>query len=374
LIKTGVTALFYKLKKKRTNMTGDKIFEEYLEKKPGGIAGFPKKGKTWVIIISIVAAVILAVIFFKSLSDTMSSEEVKKSVEIAWYDTLWVDKGVTPQEVTIVPAVKVKIKNVGKRPLKYMDIAAVFEFVESGTVHSDGMARVLTREPLMPGETSEEILVKSLYGYSASSRAAFMQNKEEWKKMQVKLFVRARGSGLVPVGEIYAVKQVIEGFDGTGAPGDQMSRDYQDEATRELAYSIRIVEQDSLWVDKVAAADQVIIVPSITVEIKNVGEKPLQYLYFKGVFKYGDTGEILSEGITAALKTPLAPGAASEPIEIKSDFGYTASSKEAFFKGTEQRWKLLKVDLYAKSKESQYALLGIFPIKQKIQGVQVIYQ
>ncbi len=355
-------------------MTGDKIFEEYLEKKPGGIAGFPKKGKTWVIIISIVVAVILAVIFFKSLSDTMSSEEVKNTVEIAWYDTLWMDKGVTPQEVTIVPAVKVKIKNVGKRPLKYMDIAAVFEFVESGTVHSDGMARVLTREPLMPGETSEEILIKSLYGYSASSRAAFMQNKEEWKKMQVKLFVRARGSGLVRVGELYPIKQVIEGFDGTVQPGDQVPRDYQDEATRELAYSIRIVEQDSLWVDKVAAANQVIIVPSITVEIKNVGEKPLQYLYFKGVFKYGDTGEIMSEGITAALKDPLAPGAASEPIEIKSDFGYTASSKEAFFKGTDQRWKLLKVDLYAKSKESQYALLGIFPIKQKIQGVQVIYQ
>jgi len=355
-------------------MTGDKIFEEYLEKKQRGISGFPKKGKSWVIIISMVAAVILIAIFFKSMSDSMSSEEVKNSVEIAWYDTLWVDKEVTPQEVKIVPAIKVKIKNVGKRALKYMDIEAVFEFVESGAVHSDGMARVLSKEALMPGEISEEIFIKSLYGYSASSRAAFVQNKEEWKEMQVKLFVRAKGSGLVRVGELYPVKQVIEGFDETAQTGDQMPRDYQDEATRELAHSIRIVQQDSLWVDKKASAKQVIIVPSITVEIKNVGEKPLQYLYFKGVFKYGDTGEIMSEGITAALKDPLAPGATSEPIEIKSDFGYSATSKEAFFNGTQQRWKFLKVDLFAKSKESQYALLGIFPIKQKIQGLKVIYQ
>jgi hypothetical protein len=360
--------------KKRKNMSGDKIFEEYLEKKQGGSGWFPKKGKSWVIIISMVVAVILIAIFFKSLSESMSSEEVKKSVEIAWYDTLWVNKEVTPQGITIVPAIKVKIKNAGKRPLKYMDIEAVFEIVESGTVHSDGMARVLTREALMPGEISEEILVKSLYGYSAGSPAAFMQNKQEWKPMQAKLFVRARGSGLVPVGEIYPVKQVIEGFNETASPEDQIPRDYQDEATRELAYSIRIARQDSQWVDKAASAQQVIIVPSITVEIKNVGEKPLQYLYFKGVFKYGDTGEVLSEGITAALKDPLAPGAASEPIVIKSDFGYSASSKEAFFQGTEQRWKLLKVELYAKNKESQYALLGIFPIKQKIQGLEVKYQ
>ncbi len=355
-------------------MTGDKIFEEYLEKKPDGISWFPKKGKSWIIIISIVVAVILIAIFFKNLSDSMSSQEVKDSVAIAWYETLWVNKEVTPQGVTIVPAIKVKIKNVGKRSLKYMDIEAVFEFVESGTVHSDGMARVFSREALMPGETSEEIPVKSLYGYSASSPAAFMQNKQEWKAMQAKLFIRARGSGLVRIGEIYPVKQVIEGFNETVPTGEQMPLDYQDEATRELAHSIRIVEQDSLWVDKIASAKPVIIVPSITVEIKNVGEKPLQYLYLKGVFKYGDTGEIMSEGITAALKDPLAPGAASEPIVIKSDFGYSASSKEAFFQGTEQRWKLLKVELYAKSKESQYALLGIFPIKQKIQGLKVIYQ
>ena len=79
-------------KKKRKNMTGDKIFEEYLEKSQNGSGGFHKKGKSWVIIISMVAAVILIAIFFKSLSESMSSEEVKNSVEIAWYDTYGLTK------------------------------------------------------------------------------------------------------------------------------------------------------------------------------------------------------------------------------------------------------------------------------------------
>jgi hypothetical protein len=354
-------------------MTGDKIFEEY-QKKQTGIAGFPMKGKAWVIIISMVAAVILVLLFFKTMSDSMSSEEVKNSIEIVWSDTFWVDKEVTPQEVKIVPAIKLKIKNIGKRELKYMDIVANFEFVESGMQHSDGMIRVLTDEPLKPGETSEEFLIKSIYGYSASSRAAFLQNKVEWKLMQAKIFVRAKGSALVPVGEVYPIKQIIEGFDETAQIKEQMPDDYQDEATREVAHSIRITQQDSQWVDKVASAQKVIIVPSITVEIKNVGQKPMQYLYFKGVFKYGDTDEVMSEGVTAGLKKPLAPGDTSEPIEIKAEFGYSATSKEAFYKGTQQRWKLLTVNLFAKSKESQYALLGIYPIKPKIQGVKVIYQ
>ncbi|UCH93784.1 MAG: hypothetical protein JSV88_26440 [Candidatus Aminicenantes bacterium] len=357
-------------------MTDDKIFEEYLEKKEQGISGFFKNPKSWVILVCVVVAIILLVVFLKTLSEGMSSQEVKNSIQIAWHDTKWVDKEVTPQEVKIVPTISLKIKNVGERPLQYMDIEAVFEFIETGLVHSDGMARVLTKEPLMPGETSEEIFIKSLYGYSATSRAAFMQNKAEWKPMQVKIYARAKGSGLVRVGDVYPVKQVIEGYDETLKPGDQMPDDYADEVTRELAHSIRIVEQDSLWVDKPAVGKQVIIVPAITIEIKNVGSKPLHQLYFQGVFKFEDTKEILSEGLTPALGSPLGPGETSKPIEIKADFGYAGESKQAladaFFKSPEQRWRRLKVHIYARSKDSQNALLGIFPIKAKIQGVKLI--
>ncbi len=355
-------------------MTDDKLFAEYSEKKPGGVSGFFKNPKSWVIVIMAAAALILAVAYIINLSAGMTAKEVKNSIEVAEYDTLWVDKEITPQEVKIVPAIRFKIKNTGRRPLQFVDIEAVFSFVETGNVHSDGMASILKEKPLQPGEISEVVFIKSLYGYSATSRAAFMQNKEEWKPMEVKLFARAKGSGLVRVGDVYPVKQVIEGYDETVKPGEELPGDYQDEATRQLAQSLQVTEQDSQWVDKASTAKEVIIVPSITVEVKNTGQKPLQYLYFKGVFKYEDTGEILSEGITAALEDPLAPGDTSKPYQVKADFGYSASSKEAFFQGTEQRWKQLKVHLYAKSKESQqYALLGIFPIKAQIQGVKVVY-
>lgn len=352
-------------------MSDNNLFAEHLKKKDEGLSGFLKNPKSWIILVSVVVGTILAAFFYISvILGGMSGEEVKNSIEIVWHDSKWVDKEVTPQEVKIIPTISLKIKNIGQRPLQYMDIEAVFEFEETGAVFSDGMVRIL-KEPLQPGEISEEILIKSLYGYAGSSRSAFMGNKKEWKKVQAKIYARSKGSGLVRIGKLYPIKQEIEGYKDPETE-DSSKKEYQNENTRELAHSIQVVDHDSMWVDKIVTAGEVIIVPSITVDVKNVGQKPLQYIYFKGVFKYEDTGEILSEGLTPGLKKPLAPGETAVEIQIKADFGYAASSKEAFIRNN-QKWKRLKVNLYAKSKESDYALLAIYPIKQKIQGVKVIH-
>jgi hypothetical protein len=354
-------------------MTNEKIFEEYLENGKDGGDGFFKNPRTWVLLVIVIAAILLLVYFYKLvIVEGMSRDEIKNSIEIAWTDTRWVDQKITPQEVKIVPSISLRIKNVGKRALQYIDINAVFEFVESGTVFDEGLARVL-KEPLQPGETSEKVFVQSSLGYTASSREAFMKNKDKWKKMQAKIYARGKGSGLVRIGDVYPVKQEIEGYEEELQSTGEERKEYQNEHTRELAYSIRVVKQDSLWVDKVVTAQEVIIVPSITVEIKNVGQKPLQYIYFRGVFQYEDTGEVMSEGLAPALENALEPGETSDPIQIKADYGYAASSKEAFFKNP-GKWKKLKVDLYAKSKESDYALLGIYSINQKIQGIEVMYR
>ena len=145
-------------------------------------------------------------------------------------------------------------------------------------------------------------------------------------------------------------------------------------SAEEVAKSIRIMEIDSIWVDKKVTGYEVIIVPTITFKIKNIGTKPLQYVYFEGVFEFVDSGEKLSDGYTPALKDkPLNPGEISDEITIKSYFGYRATSKEAFIKNI-KNWKKVKVKIFAKTQNSQYALLGIYHIKQKIKGIKVVYK
>ncbi|MGE5343895.1 MAG: hypothetical protein ACM3SY_20685 [Candidatus Omnitrophota bacterium] len=347
-------------------MTDDNFFEKYLERDRKDKPTFFKSSKLWIFLVTLIIGIGIGVYFFKSIfMEGMSTEEIKKAVEIVYIDSKWSEKKGTPQEVKIIPSITIKVKNIGTRPLQYVDIEAVFEFEETGQVFDDGMVR-LFQKPLQPGQTSDAITIKASFGYAASSRASFFNNKEKWKKMQAKLFVRSQGSGLARVGKIYPVKQEIEGYQESSPEPQTEKKEYSDEKTRELAFSLQIIHQDSLWIDKIVTAKEIIIVPSITIRVKNIGKKTLQNIYFRGVFRYENTGEILSEGITPGLSGGLNPGATSDPIEIKGDFGYSAKSNEDFIQ-SHSKWRQLKVNVFAKGKDTEYALLGTYPIKSRLQ-------
>lgn len=344
------------------------LFEAYAAEKKGGLANLLKTPQGWLLIFSVLAGIVLLALFYKTaVLDVMSNEEVKNSIQILSIKTTWINKDITPQEVKIVPVVRLKIKNIGKIALQYMDMEAVFEQVDTGIAFSDGMVR-LFEKPLKPGETSEEIVIPSFFGYTATSKAAFMANKNEWKPLQAKLFARAKGSSLVRFGGLYPIPQEIEGYHPGQDNEQEKPSDYANPITKLLAHSLQIVSQESQWLDKLPRTDQTIIIPSITITLKNIGNQPLEKVLIKGVFMYEDTGEILSQGIAEATWKPLIPGQLTAAITIKAEFGYSATNKEAFYYNN-QKWKRLKVKLYAKTKESDDALLAIYPISQKIEGL-----
>lgn len=141
----------------------------------------------------------------------------------------------------------------------------------------------------------------------------------------------------------------------------------------EVGAAIQVVWHDSKWVDKVGRPGEAIIVPSFTFKLKNMSQHELQYVYFEGVFEYEENGEKISDGFTPALKNPLPSGQTSDEIFIKSHYGYRASSKKAFFQNID-KWKKVRMRLFARTKNSSFALIGIFPIKQEIEGVNVVFQ
>jgi len=351
-------------------MKEENIFEKYLEKeKPA----FYKNPKTMIILITLFIGILMIAYFIKFMViDGISSKDIRESIRVAWVESRWVDKEVTPQEIKIVPAVNLKIENVGKREFQYIDVEVVFEFTDTGEVFDDGLARIYNDKPLKPGEISSPIFIKASFGYSATSRSAFITNKDKWKKMQAKVFVRSKGSTLTRIGNVIPIEQIIEGVDQKLPETEEKPNHYSDPKMQELMESLQIVEQDSLWIDKIYTKREVIIVPSITIDVKNIGKKPIKDAYFKGVFKYSETGEILSEGVTPAFSDPLPPGETGDSIRVAGDFGYSASTKEAFFNNIRD-WKPLKVELFVKTKDVDYVLLGIFPINKKIQGVKVVY-
>lgn len=182
------------------------LFKEITQK-----VEFYKQPKFWASLITIVIGLILILVFYKTvIKETMSDQEVAKSIQIVWHDSVWVDKKSKPDEAIIVPSFTFKIKNTGSRPLQHVNFNCIFIFEESGENLTDGYVTAV-KEPLLPGQISEEIYVKGFFGYTASSKPAFVKNMANWKNIKVKIYGKTKNSGQVLLG-IFPISKKIAGI------------------------------------------------------------------------------------------------------------------------------------------------------------------
>ena len=345
----------------------NEIFEGYLKKHT--FKERIKQPKFWTTLLIIAIGIFLLIQLVLMQKGSISTDELQKSIKIVWQNSQWVNKEITPYEVKVVPSITFKIKNIGKRTIKNVKFVGVFEFTETGDQIGDGVTPLL-KKPLKPGETSNEIFIKSLYGYSATSKEAFLKNEAEWKDIKVKVFAKTN-AGFANLG-IFPVKKEIEGIKEDFKSTEEAVDSEKAKMSEELGRSIQVDSQKTYWVDKKVATGKAVIVPAISFQIKNVGTNPLHHIIFKGTFLFEESGKLLSEGIKTAIDNPLSPGKISDGITLSAEFGYTASTKAAFIKNI-QNWQRIKVKLFAKTKLSGYALLGTYPVSRDIEGVRVVY-
>lgn len=157
------------------------------------------------IIAVIVLGIIVAVVaHFSGLWKTMSHEELEGSFELLDIETKWVEKTYQPwpPKLVLVPAISFKIKNVSDAPLKYVYVNANFKFRDDVANLGDGFIEAIRGEPLMPGETSETILLKSTHGIDGQNLEHFKNSPFfKSKVVDVKVFAKSQGSQYIPVGE-----------------------------------------------------------------------------------------------------------------------------------------------------------------------------
>ena len=126
-----------------------------------------------------------------------------------------------------------------------------------------------------------------------------------------------------------------------------------------LKSSIEIVEVETKWVKKYYQPwpPKLILVPAISFRVKNLTEKTIRYVNFSAVFRFSDESKNLGDSFMPALRgKPIPPGEVSDVILMKSNFGVEGKNLSHFKKSPQ--WKSVLVKLFAKSKGSQFALLG----------------
>ena len=341
----------------------DDVFSGYLKEKKK-FSEIIKQPKFWTILIVILAGIFLAVQFYLSSVRSLSTEEIKASIELQDLNTRWVNKEVTPYGVTIVPSVTFKVKNIGTKPMKYVKFIGIFLYEESDKEFTDGFT-IEFRKALNPGETSEDVLIKAFNGYKASSKESFYENKAVWKKIKVKVF--AGTSSTPALLGVFPVNQEIEGIEGAEFIEKKAEDSERKFVTEEWMKSIQIVWQDSHWHYKKISSREIVIVPLLRFKVKNLGDTPLRYVSFKGYFLTESAEKPFSQGIQIALEDPLGPGKTSEEIMIQAEYGYSVSSMKAL-EDNKSMIEKIKVRIFAKIKQSDEVLLGIFPVKGLIKA------
>ncbi len=170
--------------------------------------------KNWnfILVIIILAVIVAAVAHFTGLWKTMSHEELEGSFEILDIDTKWVKKVYQPwpPKLKLVPAISFRVKNVSDRPLKYVYFHANFKIRDDISNLGHGFLEAIRGEPLLPGETSEPILLQSDFGFEGTNLEHFKTSAFfKSKVIDVQLFAKSQGSQYVPAGE-WEVSQTID--------------------------------------------------------------------------------------------------------------------------------------------------------------------
>jgi hypothetical protein len=141
--------------------------------------------------------------------------------------------------------------------------------------------------------------------------------------------------------------------------------------SEELKASIEMTDVETKWVSKYYQPwpPRLILVPVVSFRVKNVGTKPLEHVNFNAIFKFKGDPENLGDNFLAAIRgKAVNPGETSEAITLKSNFGVEGKTV-ASFKDSVQ-WKPTEVKIFARSKGSQFVLLGEWDISRTIDFVE----
>lgn len=136
--------------------------------------------------------------------------ELKNAIELLDLETKWVSKYYQPwpPRLILVPQLSFRVKNVGSKPLNYVNFNAVFNFKGERENLGDAFLAAIRGKAVAPGETSHVIVLKSNLGVDGKDLENIRENPE-WKPTEVRLFAISRGSQPVLLG-VFDVSREID--------------------------------------------------------------------------------------------------------------------------------------------------------------------
>jgi hypothetical protein len=104
--------------------------------------------------------------------------------------TGWFDVGIEDGKNKLVPSISLTLRNKASRPIRSVQINAIFRRVNEPEMWGEHFGWAVGRDPLGPGHTTRELVLRSTLGYtSEESRSKMLQNRE-FVDAKVEIFLR----------------------------------------------------------------------------------------------------------------------------------------------------------------------------------------
>jgi hypothetical protein len=137
--------------------------------------------------------------------------------------------------------------------------------------------------------------------------------------------------------------------------------------TVDLATSLEVQDYSTGWFDVGIVNGQNKLVPSITFSLKNKSDQKLRTLQVNALFRRVSENDEWGSGfLTAAGSSGLAPGAATPPLTIRSQLGYTGSDQSREDMLRNSHFVDANVELFAKYGSTQWKRVGQFPVTRRL--------
>jgi hypothetical protein len=135
----------------------------------------------------------------------------------------------------------------------------------------------------------------------------------------------------------------------------------------DLSTSLQVQNYSTGWFDLGVVNGQNKLVPSITFSLKNNSDQKLATLQVNALFRrVSEKDEWGSGFLTAAGSSGLAPGAATPPLTIRSQLGYTGSEQSREDMLRNSHFVDANVELFAKYGSAQWKRIGQFPVTRQL--------
>jgi len=152
---------------------------------------------------------ILILLLALSASGCTRTVDIQKVLTVTDVHTGWYDTGIVNGQNKLVPSISLKLKNQAAEPVAGVQLNAIFHRVGEDDGWGEHFVQAVDRNGLPPGQTTQQIVLRSGLGYTGSESRLDMLRNAQFVDARVDIFGKQGRGGWVKLAAVRIDRQLL---------------------------------------------------------------------------------------------------------------------------------------------------------------------